>query len=45
MRDSLADPAADLHVALASVARTIAESLEVGERSHRSRQTCYDIAE
>jgi hypothetical protein len=31
MRTGLADPAADLHIALASVARAIAESLEITE--------------
>ena len=44
MRDSLADPAADLHVALASVARAIAESLEVGEVWDRVATACRTIA-
>ena len=44
MRDSLADPAADLHVALASVARAIAESLEITEVWDRVATACRTIA-
>jgi transcriptional regulator with GAF, ATPase, and Fis domain len=44
MRDRLADPAADLHVALASVARAIAESLEIGEVWERVATACRTIA-
>jgi transcriptional regulator with GAF, ATPase, and Fis domain len=44
MRDRLADPAGDLHVALAAVARAIAESLEIGEVWDRVATACRTIA-
>lgn len=44
MRYSLAGSAADLHVALASVAQAIAESLEVGEVWDRVATACRSIA-
>jgi len=44
MRDRPADPAADLHGALASVAQAIAESLEIGQVWDRVAAACRTIA-
>src|SRR5262245_60048072 len=44
MRERLADPAADPHVALASMARAIAESLEIGQVWDRVALVCRTLA-